>query len=87
MGGDRKKVSGTKMILEDHERKKFADYCIIQVDSSKLLVEQLEKMSHVEDLEKRRHLEELTKHERLRLVAFQIVAKYLGSAELQTIKG
>ena len=64
------------MILSDHERRKFADYCRIMADSANLIAEQLEKMPGMDKLASR---------ERLKYLAYDIVAKDIMTGEVQTI--
>ena len=64
------------MILDDNERRKFAEYLKGDADSNRLLADQLEKLPGMEGM---------AKAKRTLAAAQYIVARELGNWESQTI--
>lgn len=67
------------MILTDEERRKFAEYCEVQVQSAKAIVSQMEKLGSLP--------EALVRIQRANMQAYAIVARDLRNMESQTIGG
>ncbi len=66
-----------KAILEEDEKKRFLEWLNIQIDTSRGMAEQMEKMFGLTS--------PLTKQERLRLAGFEIVARYIMEGESFTV--
>ena len=66
------------MLLSDEDRKKFAEWCLLEQASNKAIIEQMEKMKLPEVM---------LKAKRLEVVAVTVVHKMLTSGETQTIGG
>lgn len=66
------------MLLTDQERERFAEYCRQNADSSRQLVEQLEKMPG---------LAALAKQQKIQQMAFSVVYTILKNTESQTLGG
>jgi hypothetical protein len=67
------------VILEDHERAKFVAYLRQCIESDKIIIEQFSKMSMTAGKL------DLAKMERVRCMAKQVVADWLGSATSVTV--
>jgi len=66
------------VILDDHEREKFIAYCRRNAESSKAMLKQFELLPMGQ-------ISELVERQRLKAVAYEIVANDLASTESQSI--